>query len=30
MGNNIGVTVEADEGKAIQRVRSQLDGFELG
>jgi hypothetical protein len=29
MGNDISVRVEADEGKAIQRVQTELDGFEL-
>jgi hypothetical protein len=29
MGNNISVAVEADEGRAIVRVRAELDGSEL-
>jgi hypothetical protein len=29
MGNDISVGVEADDGKTIQRVCTELDGFEL-
>ena len=29
IGNDISVSVEADDGKTIQRVRTELDGFDL-